>query len=199
MRYIIMRVIILIGKRLREARVNRKLTQQKVADTIGVVPSTIAAFEQGRALPRMKTLEKLCTLYDISPLTLLEKTYLYSDISEISFKPVTQRTYEETVALTFFRFANYTEEFLAQTRALDRFGKMRECDVDTLRKDYNTRETEDIEFAYHILKDTVKTTFLSMLMGLLTQRENLQDLDNIETAQAVTIRRLGEQIEKIRE
>ncbi len=51
------------GVYLREARLRKKLTQQDVADALGITRSTVAMWETSKALPRLPVLFRLAALY----------------------------------------------------------------------------------------------------------------------------------------
>jgi transcriptional regulator with XRE-family HTH domain len=51
----------LLGKRIREARQEKHLSQQQLASAVGVSDKTISAYEVGRVDPPLDTLEKLST------------------------------------------------------------------------------------------------------------------------------------------
>lgn len=52
--------------RLKERRLALKLTQQQVAEKIGVDTTTYAHYESGRRTPDIKRLQMLCILFEIS-------------------------------------------------------------------------------------------------------------------------------------
>lgn len=49
----------MFGKRLREVRMERKLTQQKLADAVGIALRTYQCYEQGVREPSLDMLVKL--------------------------------------------------------------------------------------------------------------------------------------------
>ena len=51
---------------LEAARRNKKYTQEKAANLIGVSVSTIKNWEKGRTQPTQKKIEKLCEVYEVS-------------------------------------------------------------------------------------------------------------------------------------
>ena len=55
-----------IGLRLKAARNVKGLTQQQVADRLGVIKGTVSAWETGRWSPEAVTLRALARLYDVS-------------------------------------------------------------------------------------------------------------------------------------
>ncbi len=50
-----------LGKRIREARLRARLSQQQLAKAIGVSDKTISAYEVGRVDPPLEALDKLST------------------------------------------------------------------------------------------------------------------------------------------
>ena len=54
------------SERLKEQRQAHNLTQQQVADEIGVAVSTYAHYESGRRMPDIKRLQKLCHIFHIA-------------------------------------------------------------------------------------------------------------------------------------
>ena len=58
--------VTMFGKRLREVRMERKLTQQKLADAVGIALRTYQCYEQGVREPSLDMLVKL----GIEPATL---------------------------------------------------------------------------------------------------------------------------------
>lgn len=57
-----------LGKRIKEARLRNSMSQQQLADVIGVSDKTISAYEVGRVDPPLESLEKLsnATLHPIA-------------------------------------------------------------------------------------------------------------------------------------
>lgn len=54
------------GKRLKEARKSKQLTQSQVADILGIDFTTISKYENNKSQPDNVTLQKLADLYDVS-------------------------------------------------------------------------------------------------------------------------------------
>ena len=52
---------------LEAARVNKRLKQGKVAETIGVAVSTLRNWEKGKTFPSAAQFTKLCELYGVTP------------------------------------------------------------------------------------------------------------------------------------
>lgn len=55
-----------LGKRLRELRMERNLTQKQIADRIGGTASIVSAYENGIRQPSYEALIRLARLYDVS-------------------------------------------------------------------------------------------------------------------------------------
>lgn len=55
----------MFGKRLRAARLARKLTQQNVADILGMTVNAYQKYEQSERSPSLETLIKLADLYAV--------------------------------------------------------------------------------------------------------------------------------------
>lgn len=66
--------IALLAERLREARVNRRLTQTELGKRAGRSPSGIAAIENGHARPSLELFCRLCAALDVSADYLLGAT-----------------------------------------------------------------------------------------------------------------------------
>jgi transcriptional regulator with XRE-family HTH domain len=66
-----MPVVVYIGKKLREVRTRRLLTQDELADKAGVSQSTIANIERDNAEPQFRTIRKLAKALEIDPTELL--------------------------------------------------------------------------------------------------------------------------------
>ncbi|CCZ34594.1 hTH-type transcriptional regulator AnsR family protein [Firmicutes bacterium CAG:646] len=55
----------LFGKRLRSARLNSSLTQQQVADMLGVTVNSYQKYEQAMRSPSLETLVKLSDIFNV--------------------------------------------------------------------------------------------------------------------------------------
>ncbi len=63
-----------IAKNMRSLRKERGLTIKKVADAIGVEPSTYCAYEKGRRKPKCETLKKIAAFLSVSVAYLIGET-----------------------------------------------------------------------------------------------------------------------------
>lgn len=61
----------ILMQRMRELRVERKLSQDKVAEELGVSRSTYTYYETGKTTPSVYTLLKLAEWYGVSVLSFL--------------------------------------------------------------------------------------------------------------------------------
>ena len=55
-----------IGTRIKELRLNKKVTQKEIAEGIGVSSVSIQRFEYGSVRPRLDTLIALADYFDVS-------------------------------------------------------------------------------------------------------------------------------------
>ena len=55
-----------LGERLKKARKDKKLTQQVVADSLGVAKSTYCGYESDFRKPDVLTVQKLAAILDVS-------------------------------------------------------------------------------------------------------------------------------------
>lgn len=55
------------AKKFREARTAAGLTQQQVADALGLDRTAIAQYERGASKPQFENIPKICKLFNINP------------------------------------------------------------------------------------------------------------------------------------
>lgn len=200
-----------LGERLKGARLLKGMKQSEVAKQLDCASTSLTNWEKGKVNPSMEVLSQLCEVYGISPLSLLEEKYEYRDLVAISEKPVSDRSYEEQVALNFsgpilsrliLDDANQkqmeknrkTAEFIQKTNLLQRFGgQLTQDEIAAVMSEYedNGDADADILFVYHALSASNKKVFLSMLEGLISDADNLQPFnDRMDKAQEYTINSL---------
>ncbi|MDR1628773.1 MAG: helix-turn-helix domain-containing protein [Oscillospiraceae bacterium] len=79
----------LLGLRLSNIRKQQKLTQEKLAEKTNLANNYISNIENGRSIPSLETLIKLCEALEITPNDLLVGTattspsYMVSDLDNI--------------------------------------------------------------------------------------------------------------------
>ena len=54
------------GERLKRLRIEHNLTQEQLAQRVGVLKASISSYELGKQYPTINTLIKLCNLFDVS-------------------------------------------------------------------------------------------------------------------------------------
>lgn len=196
---------------LKQARTRKNMKQADVAELLGCAPTSLTNWENGKVQPSLDVLSRICAIYEISPLSLLDREYDFKDLAAISGKPIPERTYEEQIALNFSsntlqrlisveaqrketQRIEETAAFLQRTELLQRFGSMNQAQIETVRAEYdgNGKADNDILFAFHALTGENKRAFLSMLSGLLSDSDNVQQFnENMDKAAAFTLDRLS--------
>lgn len=79
----------IIGKRIKEARKQIKMTQEKLADTIDVSIAFMSRVERGHAQINLKRLTQIADILEVTPAYLISgsniesKDYLRKDFSEV--------------------------------------------------------------------------------------------------------------------
>lgn len=98
-----------IGKKLREYRKNCVLSQQQVADAIGVERSTYTCYENGRFEPSLTTISKLAQIFCVDAIEFLPKgddsSQLF-DPSDVTSTPIFTLTKDEKDLVTTYRVLN---------------------------------------------------------------------------------------------
>lgn len=61
----------IIGKRIKEARIKKKMSQEELGDLLGVTKVSVCGYEKGTRTPTMKTFLKLIEILDLDPNQLL--------------------------------------------------------------------------------------------------------------------------------
>ncbi|MCM1339319.1 MAG: helix-turn-helix domain-containing protein [Muribaculaceae bacterium] len=89
------------GKRLRELRVNRELTQEKMAEFIGIQPENYSRIENGLSFPKPENIEKISQALDIEVAELFQFTHLnnYEKILEAIIHKLNSD--KDTTAMTY--------------------------------------------------------------------------------------------------
>jgi len=81
----------LLINRLRAARTDKNMTQQDVADLLGIKPNTLSNWEKGRTEPDIDTFVKLCDIYEIDCASLLADVYAFKRIKSSISLPEYER------------------------------------------------------------------------------------------------------------
>lgn len=96
-----------LGQRLKNLRKIRHLSQEAVAEKLGIMRCTYYHYESGRTVPPAKTLYALAKLYDVSP-----EMILYPDGDSSS-------SYAENVPVEKNRFTDKELELVYYYRNMD--------------------------------------------------------------------------------
>ena len=197
---------------LRQARTAKNMKQADVAEKLGCAPTSLTNWENGKVNPSLDVLSRICTIYEISPLSLLDKEYDFKELVGISQKPISERSYEEQIALNFSgamlsklisveeqqketKRITETAAFVQSTDLLNRFGgSLNRKQIEAVKAEYdeNGSADNDILFAFHALTGENKRAFLSMLSGLLSDSDNVQCFnENMDKATAFTLEQLA--------
>lgn len=70
----------LLGKRIKELRKEKNLTQEKLAELIDIDTRNIIKIENGETFPRLKTLEKLLEVFQIG----ISELFIYEHLQDIT-------------------------------------------------------------------------------------------------------------------
>ena len=62
----------MFSEKLKEARKNKNLSQEQVAEILNIARSNISKYENGNLEPTIQTLKEFCKLYEVSADYLLE-------------------------------------------------------------------------------------------------------------------------------
>lgn len=65
----------MFSEKLKQARINSKLSQEKVAEILNIARSNISKYENGNLEPNLKLLKDFCKLYKVSADYLLEISF----------------------------------------------------------------------------------------------------------------------------
>ena len=55
----------IIGERIRETRIEQKISQTRFGDMLGVSQDTISLWERGKSLPAVQDVIQICTTFHI--------------------------------------------------------------------------------------------------------------------------------------
>lgn len=57
----------MLGERIKQLRKSYKMTQQELAEKLGITPSAVGMYEQNRREPKYDMLDQLCKIFSVSP------------------------------------------------------------------------------------------------------------------------------------
>lgn len=93
----------LLGKKIQEIRKSRKLTQEYVAEKIGIETSSLSNIENGRYYPTSENLEKITKILSVKPQELFNFEYLESH-EKIVEEMAEAMKYNEKLARIMYKF-----------------------------------------------------------------------------------------------
>ena len=83
------------GKRLTELRKKRGISQEKMAENIGIAPRNLSKIETGVTFPSIETLEKIIFLLDCKTSDLFSFEHLEDDIKSKILKQINELSKEK--------------------------------------------------------------------------------------------------------
>lgn len=98
----------LLGLKIKEVRRQRKLTQEKLSELIGLDNGYISKLEVGQNFPTIGTLEKIATVLDVE----LAEFFQFTNIKDRDFKAEIIRIYDglnREKQLTLYKVAKSLE------------------------------------------------------------------------------------------
>ncbi len=67
-----------LGKRIKELRKDKKLTQEQLAETVGIEQKQVCRIENGACFTTFETLDKIASTFDVEIADLFNYNHLYS-------------------------------------------------------------------------------------------------------------------------
>lgn len=55
-----------IGQKLHKARINKGISQEKLAEQVGVTPASISYYESGKKRPSFEKIKKICEVLNLN-------------------------------------------------------------------------------------------------------------------------------------
>lgn len=92
----------LFGKRIRELRKEKRLTQEQFAELIGIEPRNLIKIENAQTFPRIQTLEKILKVLDISPQTLFRVDH-HEDVSKLRNKIIEKLEHNDELVKLIYK------------------------------------------------------------------------------------------------
>ena len=92
----------LLGKRIRELRKDKKLTQEQFAELIGIEPRNLIKIENSQTFPRVQTLEKILEVLDISPQVLFNFEHL-EDVAKLRIKIIEKLEHNDDLVKLLYK------------------------------------------------------------------------------------------------
>lgn len=93
----------LLGKRLREIRKYRKITQEQVAEFVGIETPSISNIENGKYFPTAENLDKILKILDVKPSDIFTFENL-SDKNELINEMLASMQKDENLTRMMYKF-----------------------------------------------------------------------------------------------
>ncbi len=93
----------LLGKRLKEIRKYRKITQEQVAEFVGIETPSISNIENGKYFPTAENLDKILKILDVKPNDIFTFESL-SDKDELIKEMLTSMQQDENLTKIMYKF-----------------------------------------------------------------------------------------------
>ncbi len=94
---------ILLGRKIREFRKNKKMTQEQLAELVGIGTPNISYFETGKFTPAVETLEKIAKALDVE----IYELYMFKplkSVPEIKKELIEKINSEDELAKLLYKF-----------------------------------------------------------------------------------------------
>ena len=143
-----------LGNHLFDARKNKGLSQEAVAERLGVSRQTISKWETDETLPDIRQAKRLATLYGV---TLDDLITFDLEVQEIR-EAIDRTSQEVSDKIDWNRMWSKKYPILARYREeveVERYGKALEKLLDGLKREYGYGETD----ALLVLKDILATVW----------------------------------------
>ncbi len=95
----------LMGKRIQEIRKHRKLTQEQVAEFVGIETASISNIENGKYYPTAENLDKIINVLNISPRDLFEFEH-HTAQNELIDEMATAMKSNKELTILMYKFYN---------------------------------------------------------------------------------------------
>lgn len=129
-----------IGRFIAECRKAQKITQEELAEKLGITSKSISKWENGNCLPDSSLYQPLCKILNISMNELFAGERLgeeeNKEVNEYIINLLVNSLYDSNCGITYDEFRNALIRISETTVALSKF-KTKEAAVEYLMKDTN--------------------------------------------------------------
>ena len=92
-----------LGKRIKELRQSKNISQENVAEFLGINPSNYSRIETGTSYPRPENLEKICEILSVSARDLFDFEH-HKDILDIKAELIDLINKSDDLAILIYKF-----------------------------------------------------------------------------------------------